>query len=422
MPPARRFGRPRATGWSAGRSPRGRSSAGRSRCRPEGWPASAGGSRVGGVPGGSERAGRAAGVGPGVRCWPRAPGAAYRLEGVASCASGARARCSDRGRPRSGRERDRRIRISGHAAGSSSRSILRRRGDEAPAVDSVATILLLRASRLSKCCLVADLVQEFDPRQFAIRVTGPVEQVDLQQRPAVRSTAGRVPRLATPARPCRVRRQASDLDDEHAAKRRPAVRKAQVQGRKAEFAAEPAAVDDAAAQPVGPPEQGRRPGRSRPPPAPRGPANSRCGFLAPSPSASRSTAMPQRLGPAARAGRSRRRAGRRSGSRRRSAGGGCAGHAARMSTMKSSAVVAASDWLKCATQTRSTFSSASASSLSRRLAIAHRRHRLPCGEELARMRLERQHAGRNAAAPARRRPASRPASDDRGARRRSCRW
>ena len=129
---------------------------------------------------------------------------------------------------------------------------------------SSSAILLPGPRGSSKVCLVADLVQEFDPGQFAIGVAGPVEQVDFQQGRPSRSTAGRVPRLATPgsARPSPAMPWTSTTNTPHSAGR--PCGKRRFKRRKAEFAAEPAAVDDAPAEPVRPAEEVGRPARNPP--------------------------------------------------------------------------------------------------------------------------------------------------------------
>ena len=53
---------------------------------------------------------------------------------------------------------------------------------------------------IGKFFFVPQLVQEFDSHEFTVSIDGLVEQVGLQQHPAVVPTVGRTPRLATAGR------------------------------------------------------------------------------------------------------------------------------------------------------------------------------------------------------------------------------
>ncbi len=190
-----------------------------------------------------------------------------------------------------------------------------------------------RASRSSPRCrraahrrrvaqLVVQLVQQFHADAATVAALA------RRARPASRGSgsraapgrhprpSGRTPRLATPRSGC-VARPSTRTDEDAAGSRLP-VREAQVQGRKAELAAELAAMHHMAADGVRPAEQRRTPAPCRRRPAPRAPPNCTRAARAPrscscAPRRSRARRRPRR------ASRSRRRAARRSGSRRRPA-------------------------------------------------------------------------------------------------------
>ena len=231
-----------------------------------------------------------------------------------------------------------------------------------------------------------------------------------------------MPRLATPGSGCVG--QAVHLHREDAAGRRLPVREAQVERREAELAAQLAAMHHVAADAVGPAQQRapRRPCRRGP--APRARRNWRRAGRAPR-SCSCARRRSRAPGRRRRASRSRRRAWRRSGSRRPPARTSRPGPRTSTSSMKASGT-----WLDSRASNGQHDALVDAAGgqfgelVAQRGDARRRQFRLAVqrGEVVARMRLEGQHAAGHARGGAPRCSAAPAWPGGRGARHRSCRW